>query len=341
MRSDLARDLMPRIQDDGWFFDTELLVLAWRAGLRINEIPVRWVEDDDSRVRIITTALDDLRGIWRLSRAASPGRGTRPIDRHPPAHEILPAAGAKEGAKEEEHTVDFDVFASQYEDAVDQSVSFTGRDSAFFALRKVEVLESIVQSMVGRLEGLSVLDVGCGTGTTDRYLRARVGSLCGVDVSEEMLTKARSNVRDVDYRWYDGEKLPFPDESFDAVVAICVLHHVPMSNRFKFVNEMVRVTRTNGVVAVFEHNPFNPLTRHAVNSCELDKDAVLLTSRESLALLAEAAEAEPRLRHYLFSPFGGSLGRGLDRRLHRLPFGGQYAAWVQRPVRTDTMGATP
>src|SRR5580704_13121403 len=68
LRSDVARDLIGRIEDDGWFFDTELLVLAWREGLRINEIPVRWVEDDDSRVRIMRTALDDLRGVWRLSR---------------------------------------------------------------------------------------------------------------------------------------------------------------------------------------------------------------------------------------------------------------------------------
>ena len=59
-------------------------------------------------------------------------------------------------------------------------------------------------------------------------------------------------------------------------IAICVLHHVPMSNRFKLVNEMVRVARPQGIVAIFEHNPLNPLTRHAVNSCELDKDAILL-----------------------------------------------------------------
>lgn len=62
--------VVPTIQDNGWFFDTELLALAWRHGLRINEVPVRWVEDDDSRVRIVSTALDDLRGIWRLARPA-------------------------------------------------------------------------------------------------------------------------------------------------------------------------------------------------------------------------------------------------------------------------------
>lgn len=80
MCTSVARELIPRIEDDSWFFDTELLVLAWRDGLRIKEIPVRWVEDDDSRVRIMRTALDDLRGIWRLWRA---GGGGQSINRHP------------------------------------------------------------------------------------------------------------------------------------------------------------------------------------------------------------------------------------------------------------------
>ncbi len=113
-------------------------------------------------------------------------------------------------------------------------------------------------------------------------------------------------------------------------VAICVLHHVPVSNRFKFVSEMVRVVRTGGIVAIFEHNPMNPLTRRAVNTCELDADAVLLPSREALELLHEAAESKPSLRHFLFSPLGGTAGRALDKGLQRVPFGGQYAAWVQR-----------
>jgi ubiquinone/menaquinone biosynthesis C-methylase UbiE len=158
----------------------------------------------------------------------------------------------------------------------------------------------------------------------------RVGSLHGVDISEEMLAKARVNVPNAAYSWYDGDKLPFMDEIFDAAVAICVLHHVPISNRFKFVSEMVRVVRPGGVVAIFEHNPLNPLTRRAVNSCELDADAVLLSSREALELLHEGAESEPNLRHFLFSPLGGTAGRMLDNGLKRLPLGGQYAAWVQR-----------
>jgi glycosyltransferase involved in cell wall biosynthesis len=70
IRADVARRLLPSVQDQAWFFDTELLVLAQREGLRIHEVPVDWVDDPDSRVDIRRTALDDLRGIVRLLAAA-------------------------------------------------------------------------------------------------------------------------------------------------------------------------------------------------------------------------------------------------------------------------------
>jgi putative flippase GtrA len=66
IRSDAARRLLPSVRDEGWFFDTELLVLAQREGMRIHEVPVDWIEDPDSRVDIVGTALTDLRGIGRL-----------------------------------------------------------------------------------------------------------------------------------------------------------------------------------------------------------------------------------------------------------------------------------
>src|SRR4051812_13224461 len=66
VRRDAADALLPAVRDDGWFFDTELLVLAQRRGLRIHEVPVDWVDDPDSRVDVIATALADLRGVARL-----------------------------------------------------------------------------------------------------------------------------------------------------------------------------------------------------------------------------------------------------------------------------------
>ena len=66
MRSETARRLVPRVENRSWFFDTELLVLAQRAGLRIHEVPVDWIDDSDSRVQLIPTAVEDLQGVWRL-----------------------------------------------------------------------------------------------------------------------------------------------------------------------------------------------------------------------------------------------------------------------------------
>jgi putative flippase GtrA len=93
IRREQARALLPLTQDTGWFFDTELLVLAERAGLRIHEIPVDWIDDLDSRVDIVATALADLRGMLRLGRGFA--RGTLKVPQlRPPA-----LAGASGGAR--------------------------------------------------------------------------------------------------------------------------------------------------------------------------------------------------------------------------------------------------
>jgi putative flippase GtrA len=85
VRADVARVLLPLIEDNGWFFDTELLVLAEHNGLRIHEVPVDWVDDPDSRVHVASTARDDLKGIWRMLRSFAAGGGSVPVDALPHA----------------------------------------------------------------------------------------------------------------------------------------------------------------------------------------------------------------------------------------------------------------
>ncbi|MFI5759598.1 glycosyltransferase [Streptomyces sp. NPDC051563] len=79
IRREVATRLLPLVEDSGWFFDTELLVLAERAGLRIHEVPVDWVDDPDSTVHIARTAAEDLKGVWRVGRALAVG--ALPLDR--------------------------------------------------------------------------------------------------------------------------------------------------------------------------------------------------------------------------------------------------------------------
>ena len=74
IRTDRATELLPLVQDNDWFFDTELLTLAERAGMRIHEVPVDWIDDPDSRVDIWETATGDMRGIARLMRGFATGR---------------------------------------------------------------------------------------------------------------------------------------------------------------------------------------------------------------------------------------------------------------------------
>ena len=78
LRADVARALVPLVDDESWFFDTELLVLAEHNGLRIHEVPVDWVDDPDSRVDVAGTAMEDLRGIGRLLRRFAAGDGDLP-----------------------------------------------------------------------------------------------------------------------------------------------------------------------------------------------------------------------------------------------------------------------
>jgi glycosyltransferase involved in cell wall biosynthesis len=70
---EVADKVLPLVEDNGWFLDTELLVLSERLGYRIADLPIVWTEDDDSRVKIVRTAVDDLRGVWRLHRLLRKG----------------------------------------------------------------------------------------------------------------------------------------------------------------------------------------------------------------------------------------------------------------------------
>ncbi len=110
----------------------------------------------------------------------------------------------------------------------------------------------------------------------------------------------------------------------DVTFAICVMHHVLPEGLGQFVGEMARVTKKGGLIAIFEHNPWNPLTQIAVSNCDMDDDAILLRTRQVEKLMGQAPVKVVEKKYILFTPFRGGLFRSLDRCLSWLPLGAQY-----------------
>jgi SAM-dependent methyltransferase len=230
----------------------------------------------------------------------------------------------------EKASSEFDRYSDSYREAVEESISFCRADLDFFTRTKVEKLLELAQ-LAGSPRELSFLDVGCGTGETDQLLEGRVGSLAGVDVSQGMVERAKLRNPWAEYRSYaEGGRLPFDDASQDVCFAICVFHHVARPERTQLVAEMKRICRPGGAIAVFEHNPWNPLTRRAVRGCEFDADAELLTRRQTTRLLADAG-LQPRGAYIEFFTRDGALLRGIEAGLRWLPLGAQYVVFAQRP----------
>ncbi len=226
---------------------------------------------------------------------------------------------------------DFDAYRDRYREAVERSIAFARKEMDFFTRAKARELLELCERRVGDPRRLSFLDVGCGPGETDRMLEGRVGSLAGVDIAPQMIEAAREANPWAEYRPITpGAPLPYEDGTFDVSFAVCVLHHVPQAERSQLVREMARVTRRGGLVSVFEHNPWNPLTRRAVARCEFDEDAVLLTHREAQRLLGDAGLREVEGHYILFLTRDSPPFRWIERRLRKVPLGAQYVA-LARP----------
>jgi SAM-dependent methyltransferase len=218
----------------------------------------------------------------------------------------------------------FDAHSESYEADIRRALAFVHQDPGFFARAKAESLLEIVREEVGAAERLTALDVGCGPGTTHELLAKHFGSLSGVDVSKRMIERARREHPDVAYVLYDGDVLPFQSASFDVTCAVCVLHHVAPEKWLAFAEELHRVTRRGGLVAIFEHNPINPLTRLVVSRCEFDEEAVLVSRRRATRLLVSAGLAPGPSGYILFFPWQNSVTRSIEHWLRPLSLGAQY-----------------
>jgi len=229
--------------------------------------------------------------------------------------------------------MDFDRFRAQYDVHVNEVLAFSGTEQEFYLQAKAEQVERLITEYIGSTSEPCILDVGCGVGLIHRILGLRYSRLIGIDVAPATLTEAQRRQPTGRFARYDGRSLPFADETFDLTYTVNVLHHVLPSAWPTFVAELARVTRPGGLVAVFEHNPLNPITRFVVSRCEFDEDAVLLGQRKLRALLAETGLIECDHRNILFFPWSGQIWSTLERALAWLPFGAQHMVAARKNDR--------
>lgn len=229
----------------------------------------------------------------------------------------------------------FDAYSQTYDEAERKSIGFMGQSHDYFTAFKADCIVDLLRRHLGDPANLRVLDIGCGVGKTDRFLAGRLGALAGVDISPASIERARADNPGVPYHVYDGRRLPYADGSFNAAFLICVLHHVEPESRVSLLREAARVVRPGGRLLVFEHNPWNPLTRLAVARCEFDRDARLLSKRETVRLLNLAGLPVVEQRYILVSPYRVPGAATLERLFRSLPLGAQYVVAGQTP---DTSG---
>ena len=226
----------------------------------------------------------------------------------------------------------FDQYKDSYRDAVEESIAFAGGDADRYVGAKARLLTELAGRHLGTPSKLDVLDLGCGPGETDAFLEGAFGALHGVDLSAALVERAAERNPWASYSAYEeGDQLPYGDATFDLSFAICVFHHVPAEERLDLVAEMRRVTRPGGLVAIFEHNPLNPLTRRAVRDCAFDDDAVLLPRGEARRLIEGSGMRPIESPFIIFFPRRGERRDRIERRLGWLPLGAQYYVAGRRP----------
>jgi ubiquinone/menaquinone biosynthesis C-methylase UbiE len=218
----------------------------------------------------------------------------------------------------------FDGVADRYSETIDESLGRFGASHDFFTRHKARLIARLLAGQGRDPAAMDLLDVGCGIGQIHDLIGPTFRSVTGVDVSSASIEQAQARYPDYRYLAHDGGRLPFPDAAFDMTMAICVFHHVPPAQWQALAADMLRVLRPGGLALVIEHNPWNPVTRRIVNTCPIDRDAVLLTRGTTVDLFRKAGAARVTARSVLSVPPRGEALMTLDGWFGRLPLGAQY-----------------
>lgn len=214
----------------------------------------------------------------------------------------------------------FDQFADNYQQVLDRTVAPSGENSAYFAAYKARYLSRVLsQSFSGK-----ALDFGCGVGLLSASLNALLPGLRvdGFDVSHDSISKVDHNLK---IQGHFTSTVTDLGHDYRLIVVANVMHHIAPRERQEVIQELAERLVPGGILAIFEHNPRNPITRWVVNHCPFDDDAILLRPDEAWGYLSRAKLRVIRRDYIVFMPRFLALLRLLEPWLAWLPMGAQYA----------------
>lgn len=220
--------------------------------------------------------------------------------------------------------VEFDKYADHYRDMHARNIAATGEAPEYFHEYKVRYTANYLTSGPPCSH---IVDFGSGIGNSIPFFRRYFpdAELICLDVSQKCLDLGRSrfpgNQRDV---VITGDHIPLDSGKAELTFSACVFHHIAADQHLRWMKELLRVTVSDGRLAVFEHNPLNPLTAAAVASCPFDKNATLIRGRDLAQSARLAGWRDVRIDYCVFFPAPLSMLRPAERALRRLPLGAQY-----------------
>jgi SAM-dependent methyltransferase len=226
---------------------------------------------------------------------------------------------------------EFDSYADTYYEEHKKNIKITGEDPEYFAEYKIADLAHYFSET--QRPQHRIADFGSGIGNSIPYFRRYFpdSTLSCVDVSARSIQQAQERFPGKEtFLLIEGERIPVDDASQDIVFSACVFHHIPPDDHERWLKELLRITRPSGVLAIYEHNPLNPLTVRAFNTCPLDKNAVLIRAGTLRRACLAAGWSSVSIAYRLFFPRSLKYLRPLERRLGWLCIGAQYRLLASR-----------
>lgn len=219
--------------------------------------------------------------------------------------------------------IDFDDFVDEYDDLIKKQTRFFDSQD-YFAEYKVTKAKSLLTQSPN-----TILDFGCGISRSTYFLKKQfpAASIHGCDISAESILKAKKRFPDCHFSHVND--LLVSKEQFDLIFIANVFHHIPPKDRPAAMQEIIRLCAKKAKIILFEHNPLNPVTRHLVNTCPFDRDAVLLKPKEMIALFSAVGLCHIKYHYTLFFPGFLKQLRFLENYLKSIPLGGQYMIYAE------------